>query len=179
MTTALRIWRERADPFSTIAAAATDWDAASPCTDWAARDVVAHVVETQRDFLQRHGLLAAGTPETGDPHTLWITHEAEVSSLMADPDVADRAFAGYFGPSTIGETLTGFYGVDMVTHRWDLAVSQGLDARLTDQDLEAIDEALDGFGEQAYAPGLFARPVPVPPDASRLQQVLARTGRRA
>ena len=33
----------------------TAWDAPSPCSGWTGRDVVAHVVDTQRDYLTRHG----------------------------------------------------------------------------------------------------------------------------
>ncbi|MCC3290214.1 MULTISPECIES: maleylpyruvate isomerase N-terminal domain-containing protein [unclassified Arthrobacter] len=176
-------WRTYAVPFSAVVADTTDWDAATPCTEWTARDVVEHVVMTQRDFLAQHGLLPAGpagiAPDGERPDLLWKNHESLVAALLSDAAVAGREFDGYFGPSTIGATIVEFYGVDLLTHRWDLAVSQGLDPLLTGEDLDAIDAAMDSFGEQAYAPGLFARPVGVPDSADRRAVVLARTGRRA
>lgn len=188
MTAALELWRKRADAFGAVTARTTDWDAPTPCEKWAARDVVEHVVSTQQDFLSEHGLLRGGFTDgsTGpgnptdpaNPRTLWPTHERMVAALLADPDVAGREFAGYFGPSTIGETLAGFYATDLIVHRWDLAASQGIDAELTEEELDVVDAAMDSFGEQAYAPGLFDPPVKVPDGAGRQSVVLARTGRR-
>ena len=178
MTASLEIWRKDAGPFSALVSRTSDWGAQTPCEGWTARDLVEHVVSTERDFLEQHGLAGAAA-DTADPGKLWLEHERRVAELLADPAVADREFAGYFGPSTIGETLAGFYGGDLIVHRWDLAASQGLDAELSEEDLAAVDAAMDGFGEQAYAPGLFAPPVPVPDDAEPIRRVLARTGRRA
>lgn len=178
MTTSLDLWRKNAEPFTAITAKTTDWDAPTPCEGWTARDLVEHVMSTERDFLERHGL-SSPEGEIGDPGKRWLEHERQVVELLADPGIADREFPGYFGPSTIGETLAGFYGGDLIVHRWDLATSQGLDAGLSEEDLQAVDAAMDGFGEQAYGPGLFAPPVPVPDDAGLLRRVLARTGRRA
>ena len=84
-----------------------------------------------------------------------------------------------FGPSTVGRTLLGFYGFDLIVHRWDIARSQGRDEQLSDAELDTVDAAVDGFGEHAYAPGIFQEPVDVPAGATRQQQVLARTGRSA
>lgn len=178
MEKALHVWRSRADVFTSIAARTADWNAATPCADWTARDIVDHVVSTQREFLDQHGL-AAQLPDGGDPGQTWRSHERLVSGLLADPAVAGRQFDGYYGPDTVGGWLAGFYGVDLIVHRWDLAVSQGLDAELTEADLAAVDAAMDMFGELAYAPGLFGMPVPVPDGADRCSLVLARTGRKA
>ncbi|AKT50172.1 maleylpyruvate isomerase family mycothiol-dependent enzyme [Arsenicicoccus sp. oral taxon 190] len=174
----LASWRQHAAPFTDVVEAVTDWDAASPCEGWAAADVVAHVVDTERDFLGGQGLDLPA--QTGDsPAERWAAHEAAVSDLLADPAVADRTYDGHFGPTTVGATLARFYGFDLLVHRWDLARSQGRDASFTDAELDEIDAAVDGFGEHAYAPGIFARPVEVPDGADRVARVLARTGRRA
>lgn len=179
MTEALQLWRERANPFTAVVTAVNDWDAPTPCTQWRARDIVAHIVSTEREFLGPHNLLAldAAAEEHHGPARQWADHEEMVEGLLADPDVTFRSFAGFFGPSTIGETLAGFYGGDLLVHRWDLAVSQGLDAQLTEAELRDIETAMDGFGEMAYAPALFDRPVDVPRAAGLEQRVLARTGR--
>lgn len=178
MTTSLDLWRKNAEPFGSLVSRATNWDAPTPCEGWTARDLVEHVVSTERDFLKQHGL-AGPVVDTADPERQWLEHERFVAELLADPAVAGREFAGYFGPSTIGETLAGFYGGDLIVHRWDLAISQGADAELSEEDLDAVDAAMDGFGEQAYGPGLFGPPVPVPDDAGHQRRVLARTGRRS
>ncbi|WAP51391.1 TIGR03086 family protein [Arthrobacter sp. ATA002] len=178
METALEMWRTRADAFSSVVARTGDWNAATPCAEWAARDIVDHVVSTQLEFLAGHGL-AGQMPDGDDPGRIWRSHERLVSGLLADSAIAGKQFDGWLGPDTVGGWLAGFYGVDLVVHRWDLAVSQGLDAGLTGADLEAVDAAMDMFGEQAYAPGLFGPPVSVPDGGDRCSLVLARTGRRA
>ncbi|WP_219635465.1 maleylpyruvate isomerase N-terminal domain-containing protein [Nocardioides ungokensis] len=62
-----------ADRFSAVVDAAGDWTAPSPCEGWTARDVVDHVVDSQRDFLSRQDLDAGSRP-TGDPQRVWRAH---------------------------------------------------------------------------------------------------------
>lgn len=188
-------WREHEQPFTAVVEQVRDWDAPSPCEGWSARDVLAHVIETQRDFLIKHGLdlpdpsapeggtgtgtqPAASPPSAPDPAQLWHNHAAAVDDLLADESVAGQQFDGFFGPTTIGETLARFYGFDLLVHRWDIAASQGDEFDFSDEELTAIDAAVDGFGEHAYAPGIFGAPVEVGAEASRQAQVLGRTGRR-
>lgn len=195
-------WRERSAPFTAEVEAVTDWDAASPCEDWTTRDVLAHVIDTETEFLVGVGLVSArqgpgtpadrtaaqSTPADGatadgaaaddDPALRWRTHLAGVAALLSDPAIAARPHDGAFGPTTVGTVMIEFYGFDLIVHRWDLARSQGRDARLDEQELALIDAAVDGWGEHAYAPGIFAPPVPVPTGADEQTRVLARTGRR-
>ncbi len=172
-------WRERSAPFTAEAEEVADWDAPSPCEGWTARDVLAHVINTEREFLARVDLAVEETAEAGeDPAARWATHHAAVDALLADPAVAARAHDGAFGPTTVGDVLLDFYGFDLIVHRWDLARSQGRDARLSAAELELVDTAVDGWGEHAYAPGIFGAPVDVPAEADLQTRVLAKTGRR-
>lgn len=70
------------------------------------------------------------------------------------------------------------YAFDLIDHRWSQARTQGRDARLTEAELALVDAAVDGWGEHAYAPGIFGAPVNVPGGADAQTRVLARTGRR-
>jgi len=174
-------WRERSAPFTAEVAAVEDWDAPSPCEGWTAHDVLAHVIDTEREFLIRVGLAAeeaADASADGEPAACWAAHLAAVDALLADPAVAARSHDGAFGPTTVGDVLLDFYGFDLIVHRWDLARSQGRDARLSAAELDLVDAAVDGWGEHAYAPGVFGAPVAVPADADAQARVLARTGRR-
>ena len=175
-TTVLPTWRGHATPFTSVVGRVTRWDAASPCEGWTARDVLEHVMNTQRDFLATHGFtLPARKAE--DPARAWQEHSEALETLLADGSVAGTGFVGMFGPTTVGETLARFYGFDLLVHRWDLARSQGADERFTEDELARIDEAVDGFGEHAYAPGIFGAPVQVDDGADEQARVLARTGR--
>ncbi|MFC8190101.1 TIGR03086 family metal-binding protein [Cellulomonas sp. NPDC057328] len=155
------------------------WDAPSPCAGWTARDVVAHVVDTQRDYLARHDVDLGPRPDLADPAAGWRTHAAAVRTALADPDVVDRPFDSFTGPSTLGATFDMFYGFDMVAHRWDVAAADGRAHRFTDQDLDVIEGMVAAMGEHLYGEGVCAPPLAVPADADRQTRALASLGRRA
>lgn len=172
------LWHQHSAPFTAVVDGVTDWAAPSPCAGWTARDVLTHVVETQRDFLAERGHAVAESGQA-DPAGAWAAHDEAVRLLLADPAVGGAAYDGFFGPTTLGETLATFYGFDLLVHRWDLARSQGRDEVLTEAELDEVDTAVDGFGEHAYTPGIFAAALTPPDGATRQQRVLARTGRAA
>jgi uncharacterized protein (TIGR03086 family) len=174
----MNLYLDAADRFSTTVSATTDWSATSPCEDWTAADVVDHVVDTERQFLEGHGAELGDRP-TGDPAAVWADHLAVVRPLAADDEFRGREFDGYFGRTTIGATLDNFYGFDLIVHGWDLGSASGRPTTFTDADMDALDAALEGFGDHAYDEGVFRQPVDVPDDASRQTRLLARMGRRA
>lgn len=168
-----------ADPFGAVVGQVPDWDAPSPCEGWSARDVLGHVVQTQREFLGSHDVDLGDAPDLADPAAAWRQHDRDVRSALADDTVGSREFDGYFGRTTVGETLTRFYGFDLMVHRWDLARAAGRDERFTDDEIVALDAAADGFGEHLYAEGICKPGVTAPEGAGRQQRLLARLGRSA
>jgi uncharacterized protein (TIGR03086 family) len=158
---------------------AAAWSAASPCEGWSAADVVAHLVETQRDFFSRHAIDLGTAPDVpADPAAAWRDHAKRVQEVLTD-DVAATPFDGHFGPTTIGATLEQFYVWDMVVHRWDVARAGGLDTGLTDGELDRMEAGAESFGPALYMDGVCAPGVEAPADADRATRVLARLGRRA
>lgn len=156
------------------------WSAPSPCEGWTARDVVAHLVDTQRDFLAGHGAELGGAPAPGaDPAEVWRDHAGRVAAALTDDALVDKPLDGLFGPTTVGETLARFYVWDMVVHRWDVARAAGVDAGLTDDELDRIEAGADGFGEALHMDGICAPEVEPAPGTDRTGRVLARLGRRA
>lgn len=168
---------EYADAFdATVAQVRPEaWGAASPCEGWTAADVVRHVVDSQRAFLDRQGVPAGDVP-ADPPDAVWLAHRATVDRLLAD-GTGDREFDGFFGRTTIGDNLASFYGFDLVVHRWDLARAAGVACRFSDAELDQLEASLNAFGEHLYDPGVCARPVPVPDDAPRQDRLLALMGR--
>ncbi|WP_222264425.1 TIGR03086 family metal-binding protein [Modestobacter marinus] len=167
---------------STVLAAvpADAWSRPSPCEGWSARDVVRHLVDTQRDLLTGHGLDLGPAPDVdADPAGAWRQHAGRVAAVIADDEVAERGYEGFFGPTTIGATLEQFYVWDMVVHRWDVARATGQDARLTDAELDRVAAGADSFGEALYMDGICRPGVTPPSGADRATQVLARLGRAA
>lgn len=168
---------DAADRFTATATATDDWAAPSPCEGWAAADVVDHVVDTQRDFLARFDVDLGPRP-AGAPDVVWAEHLAAVRRAV-DDDLRARAYDGFFGRTTIGETLDAFYGFDLVVHGWDLGSASGRPTTFSDADLDAMEAAFAGFGDHAYDEGVFRQPVDAPEGADRQTRLLARMGRRA
>ncbi len=159
---------------------ASGWDAATPCADWSARDLVAHLVETQREFLIGRGIDLGPAPDVATaPAAALREHAARVLAAVSDPAVADARYDGHFGPTTVGETLAQFYVWDVVVHRWDLARATGQDAGLTGAELDRIESGARSWGDALYADGICRAAVEVPEDAGREARVLGLLGRRA
>jgi uncharacterized protein (TIGR03086 family) len=182
MTSTIDRYTADADPFTTVVTSLPHdaWDAPSPCEGWSARDVLDHVVATQREFLSGHGLDVGPPPDLhADPVAGWSAHSETVRAWVCDDAVMARGYDGFFGPTTIGATLLDFYGFDLLVHRWDIASAADLDERFTSSELDRIDASADAFGPGLYMEGVCKPAVEVPGDADRQTRVLALLGRRA
>ncbi len=156
------------------------WSDPSPCEGWSARDVLSHVIETQRDFFKGRGLDVGAPHDIGaDPAAAWRDHAHRVADILQDDDVVATHYEGFFGPTTVGETFTQFYVWDMLVHRWDIATAVGVHANLTDAEVESIDEGAGAFGGALHMEGICKPEVDADPNSDRKTKVLARLGRRA
>lgn len=90
----------------------------------------------------------------------------------------DTGYDGWFGPTTVGQTLVQFYVPDMVVHRWDIAVAVGGDTRLSAAELDRTAESIESWGEAMYMDGICKPGLQPPAGASRQVVLLARMGRR-
>ena len=177
MTTAAHEYRAAADPLSTVVESVCDWSAESPCAGWTVADVVDHVIDTQRDFLIGCQLQPGPRPD-GPADQAWSAHRRAVEALIADPTVADAAYEGFFGPTTIGENLCRFYGFDMIAHRWDIATGSGQACRFTEGELDELERRIEGFGAMLYTEGICGPALQPATDAPRQTRGLALLGRR-
>ncbi len=169
-----------ADHFGRILAAVPvdRWDAPSPCDGWTARDIVEHVVTTQRDFLTGQPF-APDQIAVADPLEAWPVVRALVSAALADPSTANHPYDGYFGPTTFAQTIDDFYSLDLVVHSWDLATAVGLeDLRSIDpSEMVAVRASLAKVGDMLRQPGLFGPEVRVADSADEQTKFLAYVGR--
>ncbi len=169
---------DRADTFAAVLdAAGRQWDAPTPCEGWTVRDVVAHAVDTERDFLVRQGLDVGEAPDLADPAAAWRAHAATVAGVLAQEGVAGREYDGYFGRTTIAATMADFYGWDLVVHGSDIARATGQDWSVSDAEAASLHATADGWGDALYSEGVCSTAVPVADDASTTDRLLARLGR--
>lgn len=153
---------------------AQQWDAASPCEGWSARDVVEHVTSTERDFLSRMGFDAPSPAE-------WPAVRDAVQARLDDPADAGHEYDGMLGRTTFGESIDTFYCMDLVVHGWDLARAAGLESflEIPSDELATVRVALEGFGDNARLPGVFGPALAVGADADDQTRLLADLGRQA
>lgn len=156
------------------------WTSPSPCVGWTTRDVVRHLVETQRELFMGRGIALGDQPDIdANPAQAWRSHASRVLQVLADEAVPAAAYDGYFGPTTLGATLEQFYVWDMYVHRWDIAYAAALDAGFTDAELDCIEQGADSFGEALYMDGICRPGAQAPDGARRVVRLLARLGRTA
>ena len=175
-----QIMRFRTDTenFEAVVERGGDWGGPSPCDGWTAADVLDHVVDTQRAFLELRGAPVGPRPP-GNPPAVWRDHRQVIGSVVDDEELAATEYDGHFGRTSVADTLADFYGFDMLVHRWDLARALGQDVTYDEAELDRIERALDGFGDALYAEGVCRPAIDVPVGASRQVRLLGRMGRRA
>ena len=177
--TSMPVYDAHADRFTAVVEAAgdNDWSSPSPCEGWTAADVLDHVVDTQRDFLDKRGADVGTRPE-GTPPEVWAAHRDVVRRVTADDAFVSEEYDGYFGRTSVADTLANFYGFDMLVHRWDLARAVGGDVTWTEAEMDALETNLDALGDNLYTQGVCKPPIAVAADAPRQERLLARLGRR-
>ena len=100
------------------------WENPSPCEGWSAKDVLDHVIDTQRDVFSKRGLELGPRPE-GAPHEAWAAHAAAVRSAVTDEETLLATYDSFFGPTTLADTLLSFHRFDLIIHAWDIQRAAG------------------------------------------------------
>ena len=162
------------------AAAPDKWDAPSPCEQWKARDVVAHVVEGHR------GVVAAvrggeskplGADE--DPGQAWASARRAIDDIAGDAAALAREIDGPTGTMPAGQVIGRFVTMDVLVHTWDLARAVGADERLDEDSVRHAYEALKPMDAMIRIPNVFGPKVEPPRDADLQTEFLYFLGRRA
>lgn len=182
---------EIADRYRTRAARLTDlcravpedrWDAPSPCQAWTAHDVLVHVVDTEHDFLARFDRADGLPPSDADALAAWDAVRERMQAILDDRQAAATSYEGYFGPTTLAQTIDGFFSSDLVVHGWDIARATGLAAyeSIPEDEVERALAAMRELPEEALrAPEVFGPEIEVGDDADPQTRLLAFLGRAA
>jgi uncharacterized protein (TIGR03086 family) len=161
------------------------WGAATPCTEWSVRDLVNHMVVEQLwvpPLLARERVADVGGEFEGDqlgddPVEVWDGASAEARAAFAEPLALSRTVHLSYGDSS-AESYCTEMAVDAIVHSWDLARGIGADDVLPAELAEFALAQVEPQARMLAASGLFAAPVPVPPDADAQTRLLGLTGRR-
>ena len=171
--------RDVAARFTTLVQGVTDWDAPTPVPDWAARDVVRHLVEGS--WLHRVGQrrAAASVPSVDDdPVGAWEAHASSVQAVLDDPAAAAGTFSNpHTGELPVDQATDRFYTSDVFLHTWDLARSTGQDDALDPSTCAQMLAGMKRMEELIRASGQYGPAVAVAEDASAQDQLLGFIGR--
>jgi uncharacterized protein (TIGR03086 family) len=181
-TIADRYDRLAADFAATVDAVPPDrWAAPSPCEDWTARDVVAHVVQNHAMFEGMVGRdLGEIPPVEEDPAGAFAVARRIVSGHLHDPDTAGATYhSPMLGTTTFAEMIDRFISFDLVVHRWDLGRAAGIEVTMPADEVNRLRDSVAGMGDALRGPGAFGPELAPPEGADEQTRLLAFLGRRA
>jgi uncharacterized protein (TIGR03086 family) len=159
---------------------ADQWDDPSPVEEWAARDVVRHLVEWFPSFLAAGSdvHLPAGPSVDGDPAGAWDHLQREVQAILDDPASADRVLSNrHIGDVALPQAVSQFFTGDVFMHTWDLARATGQDDTLDPEVCAAMLAGMEPIEDAMRGSGQYGARVDVPDDADVQTRMLGFIGR--
>jgi len=157
---------ETADRYRSLAAgftsrlaavSATQWSSPTPCSEWAVRDLVAHVIGIQRAVMARHdGTESVGVDPEGDLAVQWREASHALAQALDDEDRASKVVGGMFGEQPFDSLVGRMVCADLLVHTWDLARATGQDETLDPGAVAKATEFLAPLDEKLRAPRAFA-----------------------
>jgi uncharacterized protein (TIGR03086 family) len=159
---------------------ADQWDDPSPVEEWAARDVVRHLVEWFPPFLAAGSEvhLPAGPSVDDDPAGAWDHLQREVQAVLDDPASADRVLSNrHIGDVALPQAVSQFFTGDVFMHTWDLARATGQDDTLDPEVCAAMLAGMEPIEDVMRSSGQYGARVDVPDDADVQTRMLGFIGR--
>jgi uncharacterized protein (TIGR03086 family) len=182
MTDVQERYRRIANGFDAAVGVASQgkWEAPSPCDQWRARDVVAHVVGGHRRVISavRGGESSAlGADE--DAGQAWKDAQRAMEEIAGDPEGLAKEIDGPTGKMPAGQLIGRFVTMDLLVHTWDLARAVGADEHLDEDAVRHAYEALKPMDAMIHRPGVFGPKLEPPEGADVQTRFLYFLGRRA
>src|SRR3954447_5781202 len=119
------------------------WAAQSPCEEWKARDVVAHVVAGHRRGIAGvRGGESVPMDADEDPKQAWKEASRAMDEISGDSETLAKEIDGPTGRMAAGQIIDRFVTMDMLVHTWDLARALGAPERLGEDSVSRAFEML-------------------------------------
>jgi uncharacterized protein (TIGR03086 family) len=156
------------------------WDTQSPCEQWKARDVVAHVVAGHRSVIA--GVRGEESTPLGadeDPKRAWAEAHRTMAEITADPETLAKEIDGPTGKMPVGDIIGRFVTMDVLVHTWDLARTVGANESLDEDSVRRAYEVMKPMDAMIRRPGVFGPKLEPPQGADLQTEFLYFLGRRA
>ena len=180
-------YQRRADLFESKVAAvrSEQWNNQSPCQDWAASDVVGHIVDMHAVMLRPLDRQLTPAPTVhDDPLAAFRSARADIEAVLDDPELAVTPCDTPMGQMAAEANIDGVVSADMVIHGWDLARATDQDDAIDPDEVERMWPSVQTIGPElrtpgAFGPGIvvFGPEVKVSVDAPLQDRVLGLLGR--
>ncbi len=159
------------------ATADTAWTNQSPCEEWKARDVVAHVTNNLRRIGSAIG--AAASPEVAADENIRSAWNSTREAFLAAAATADYSAIvnGPFGPMPADQLVGRIICTDVLVHTWDLARTVGGDEMLPPDLVQGAYDGLKPMDAMIRRPGVFADKAESPEGADLQTEFLCFLGR--
>ncbi|MDF6046154.1 TIGR03086 family metal-binding protein [Streptomyces sp. JH14] len=163
------------------------WSAATPCTQWSVRDLVAHLTTeqlwvpplvTEGRTVAEVGDAVDGDVLGDDPAAAWDRAAADARTALAAPGALERTVNLSYG-DTAADAYCAQMISDAVIHAWDLSRAIGADERLPEELVGFTRREVGPYAKGLSQTGLFAPAVETTEDADPQTELLALLGRRA
>jgi uncharacterized protein (TIGR03086 family) len=162
------------------AVAPGQWDTQSPCEEWKARDIVAHIVEGHRGVIASvRGGESKPLDAEEDPSQAWEQASRAMDEIAGDPEESAKEVDGPTGKMPAGDMIIRFVSMDVLVHTWDLARTVGADERLDEDSVQQAYDALKPMDEMIRMRGVFGPKLEPPPNADLQTEFLYFLGRQA
>lgn len=172
-TDLLDLYRQASGWTGEKVAGTRDLNAATPCEQWRVRELLNHMLETQRYFVSAARGEDATPPNptppdllTADPATDFAQARSDVLTVFGEPGVIEKT-----GPAL------GIAFADQLLHGWDLARATNQDSTMPAGLAQAAYEFIHGRFTDEQRRQIFKPEVNVGADASAQDRLLGYTGR--
>jgi uncharacterized protein (TIGR03086 family) len=182
MTDIRHRYRQVANGFDVAVKAVTPdkWEAQSPCEQWRASDVVAHVVAGhQRVIVGVRGGESKPVSADEDPRRAWEEASRAIDEITGDPEASAKEIDGPVGRMPAGQIIGQFVTMDLLVHTWDLARAVDADEHLDEDSVRHAYEGLKPMDAMIRQPNLFGPKLEPPAGANLQTEFLYFLGRRA
>lgn len=162
------------------AASPEGWGMQTPCDQWTARDLVAHVVAGHRGVIASvRGGESVPLGDDEDPKEAWEHARRAITDITADPEASATELDGPTGKMPASDAIGRFMTMDVLVHTWDLARSVGADEHLDEDAVRVAYAVLKPMDAMIRQPGVFGPKLEPPAGADQQTEFLYFVGRRA